>query len=146
MVEPKVVVANKLAIMPQPSIDEVEDLAQQGYRAIINNRPDREQDGQPTAAEIRAEAKRHGMHYEHMPVTLEAITREDVFAFRQSFTLAPPPVVAHCRTGKRSYLLWAAGEVLDAGRPVQELVDRAATLGVDAKELPQVIERLSASE
>lgn len=143
MAEPKVVIPNKLSVMAQPEIAEVEELSRQGYRAIINNRPDSESPDQPAADDVRAEARKHGIHYEHMPVTLDSITREDVLAFRQSFTLAPAPVIAHCRTGKRSFLLWAAGEVIDSGRSVDELVAQGAALGLDIKELPQVIERIS---
>lgn len=143
MAEPKVVVPNKLSVMAQPEIGEVESLSQQGYRAIINNRPDGESPEQPSAADVRAEAHKHGMHYEHMPVTLNSITREDVLAFRESFTLAPAPVVAHCRTGKRSYLLWAAGEVIDGGRSARDLIDQARALGLDVNELPQVIEHIA---
>jgi uncharacterized protein (TIGR01244 family) len=91
MLELKVVVPNKLAVMSQPTIDDVKALAEQGYRSIINNRPDNEKPDQPKAADVRAAAKQHGLHYEHMPLTVESITREDVLAFRQSFTLAPPP-------------------------------------------------------
>ncbi len=146
MLELKVVIPNKLAVMPQPTPEDVKALAEQGYRSIINNRPDNEKPGQPKAADVRAAAKQHGLHYEHMPVTIESITREDVFAFRQSFTLAPPPVAAHCATGRRSYLLWAAGEVVNAGRPVQDLIDQGAAIGIDAKDLQQVMDRISKEE
>lgn len=143
MVEPKVVVPNKFSVMAQPEPADVELLAEQGYRAIINNRPDNEKNDQPKAAEVRESARQQGLHYEHMPVTLESITREDVLAFRQSVILAPDPVVAHCGTGKRSYLLWAAGEIIDGGRSAEELMDEAKAVGLDAKELPQIIERIS---
>jgi len=146
MLELKVVVPNKLAVMPQPTPDDAQALAEQGYRSIINNRPDNEKPDQPKAADVRAAAKQQGLHYEHMPVTIESITREDVFAFRQSFILAPPPVAAHCGTGKRSYLLWAAGEVINADRPVQDLVNQGAAIGIDAKELQQVVDRISKEE
>lgn len=144
MVEPKVVVPNKFAITAQPQPADVELLAEQGYRAIINNRPDGEKNDQPKAEEVREAARQQGLHYEHMPVTLESITREDVLAFRQSVVLAPDPVVAHCGTGKRSYILWAAGEIIDKGRGVDELITHGESIGVDVqKELPQVINRIS---
>lgn len=143
MVEPKVVTAEKFAVMPQPSANDVEQLSSMGYKSIINNRPDNEQSDQPSASEVREVARQKGLHYEHMPVTLDSITRDDVLAFRQAVTLAPPPVVAHCRTGKRSFLLWAAGEVIDGDRSADELVKQAQELDIDAKELPQLLDRIS---
>jgi uncharacterized protein (TIGR01244 family) len=143
MIEPKVVIPDQFAVMPQPSPDDVASLAEQGYRSIINNRPDNEKDDQPKAEEVRAAAREHGLDYEHMPVTMAAITREDVDAFRQHLTLARHPVVAHCATGKRSFVLWAAGEVIHGGRSVDELVSLGRELGLDAQELSQVVDRVS---
>jgi sulfide:quinone oxidoreductase len=146
MLEPKVVVPDKFAIMPQPSPDDVEALASQGYRSIINNRPDNESSGQPRAADVRAAAKEHGLHYEHMPVALASITPEDVYAFRESYIMAPHPVVAHCASGKRSYLLWAAGEVVDGDGSVQELSEKAKSLGFEVPELKDLVSRVSEQE
>ena len=50
-----------LAVAPQISLEEVNDAAQQGFTRIINNRPDGEDVGQPTGAEIEAAAKALGV-------------------------------------------------------------------------------------
>lgn len=146
MLKPAVVVPDKLSVMPQPSLQDVEDLKQQGYRSIINNRPDNEKLEQPNAAEVRAEARERGMHYEHMPVTLTGITYEDVMAFRQAFTLGPHPVAAHCASGKRSFLLWAVGEVLDKDASIADLTEKARALGYEIPELPDLVERVKSQQ
>lgn len=146
MLEPKIVVPNRLSVMSQPSPHDVADLARQGYKSLINNRPDGEKPDQPKAAEVRAAAREHGLHYEHMPVTLNAITYEDVMAFRQAYTLGPHPVAAHCATGRRCYLLWAAGEVLDGEGSVVELTEKARDIGLEVPELRDLVDRVAGEQ
>lgn len=52
--------------------------AQEGFRAIIDCRPDGEEAHQPSAAEIAAVAMRHRMAFVHIPVTPGDIDDEDV--------------------------------------------------------------------
>jgi uncharacterized protein (TIGR01244 family) len=142
MAEIKTVVPGQFAITAQPAVDDVGNLAGEGYRTVIGNRPDNEQQGQPGAAQIGAAAREQGLEYAHIPVTIGSISREQVDAFRRTFADSPQPVVAHCGSGKRSFLLWAAGEVIHGGRPVDELLERASALGIDASELPAIADRL----
>ena len=51
-----------------------------------------------------------GLAYVHIPVVIGAIGTADVAAFDTAIRESPNPIVAHCRTGTRSYLLWAAGQ------------------------------------
>lgn len=135
-------VAPGFAVAAQLTKADVAELAQRGYRTIVNNRPDDEEPGQPTAAEIRAEAERLGMSYIHIPVTTGTITAEDVAAVTRAVQESPQPVVAHCRSGTRSYLLWAAGQALDGGGDPSALVAEAARRGYDLASLPGLVERL----
>ena len=50
-----------LAVRPQLEPAEIGELAEQGYKGIINARPDDEEPGQPKSAELAAEAKRQGV-------------------------------------------------------------------------------------
>jgi uncharacterized protein (TIGR01244 family) len=141
MLNVKTVVPGEFAITAQPGPEDLRELTQQGYKTLINNRPDNEGQNQPSAREMRAAAAEHGLNYAHIPVSLDSISRREIDNFHQTIEQSPSPAVAHCGTGKRSYLLWAAGEVLHRGRSTEELVDRAVGIGIDAKELPQIIQR-----
>lgn len=79
----------------------------QGFKAIINNRPDGESQDQPEAAEIRYAALQHGLEYRHLPVVSGALTDRDADAFAALLAELPGPVLAFCRTGTRSATLWA---------------------------------------
>src|SRR5271166_1174072 len=90
--------------LDRPDIDA---LARAGVRTIIDNRPDGEDPGQLPASEARRVAEGHGLAYHHIPITAATLSRTDVDAFAATLRNAPAPIVAHCRSGTRSALLWA---------------------------------------
>jgi sulfide:quinone oxidoreductase len=99
-----------LAVSPQIAEADLGALAAQGFRAVINNRPDREAENQPESAALAAAAARVGLDYRHVPVVSGKITDDDVAAFAQALEGVKGPVLAFCRTGTRSTTLWALAE------------------------------------
>src|SRR6266581_4548609 len=114
---------------------DIEALAVAGVRTIVNNRPDDEDPGQLPAAETRRLAEAHGIAYHHIPVTAASLSRADVDAFAAVLGSAAQPVVAHCRSGTRSTLLWALTR-LDEGADANALIATAAAYGIDIAALP----------
>ena len=96
------------ATAPQLQPADIGRLAAAGFKGIINNRPDTEEQGQPRSDEIEAEAKRHGLVYRHIPVVPGQATDADARALAAALSEADGPVVAFCRTGNRSASLWMA--------------------------------------
>lgn len=121
--------------------DDIEALAQRGVRTIVNNRPDGEDSGQLPAAEARRLAEAHGIAYHHIPVTMQSLSGADVEAFAAVLADAPKPVVAHCRSGTRSALLWGLARMREGDDP-STLVERAARQGIDISPLPAIAARL----
>jgi uncharacterized protein (TIGR01244 family) len=120
---------------------DIDALAQAGVRTIINNRPDGEDPGQLSAAEAKRLAEAHGIAYHHIPITAATLTRADVDAFAAALRDAAAPVVAHCRSGTRSTLLWALTRMREGADPLA-LIAEAARHGVDIAGLPAVAARL----
>ena len=120
---------------------DIEALAQAGVRTIINNRPDGEDPGQLPAADARRLAESLGIAYHHIPVTAVTLSRGDVDAFAATLKSAPQPVVAHCRSGTRSTLLWALARLREGADPFA-LINEAARHGIDIASLPAVAARL----
>jgi uncharacterized protein (TIGR01244 family) len=120
---------------------DVEALAKDGVRTIINNRPDDEDPGQLPAAEARRIAEAHGIAYHHIPVTAATLSRADVDAFAAVLGSAEQPIVAHCRSGTRSTLLWALSRMREGADPFG-LVAEAARHGIDIAALPAIAARL----
>jgi sulfide:quinone oxidoreductase len=99
-----------LSVSPQITEADLGALAAQGFRAVINNRPDGEAEDQPESAVLAAAAGRVGLEYRHVPVVSGKITDDDVAAFAEALDEVKGPVLAFCRTGTRSTTLWALAE------------------------------------
>jgi uncharacterized protein (TIGR01244 family) len=115
---------------PQISVADVAEAAAQGFTAIICNRPDGEDPGQPAAAEIAAAAQAAGMTYTHIPVR-GAPGPAEVEAMRQAVDAAAGPVLAYCRSGTRSITTWAIGQAMSGARTRGELVALGRQAGYD---------------
>jgi sulfide:quinone oxidoreductase len=120
---------------------DIDALARAGVRTIVNNRPDGEDPGQLPAAEAKQLAAAHGIAYHHIPITAATLTRADVDAFAATLRDAAQPVVAHCRSGTRSALLWALARMREGADPLA-LISDAARHGIDIAGLPAVAARL----
>ena len=135
------VVEQDFAVASQVTIADIADIAKEGVKTLINNRPDGEEPGQLASAEARSEAEKLGLQYVYLPVQTGTITAADVDAFARALKSAPKPVVAHCRSGTRCYLLWAATQAAH-GKDVNQLVMRAAGDGYDIRVLPDLLRRI----
>jgi sulfide:quinone oxidoreductase len=99
-----------MAVASQLDPADMAAVADDGFRLIINNRPDGEADDQPDSASVEAAARSAGLDYCHLPVKPGQITDTDVASFRALLDRSAGPVLAFCRTGTRSATLWALAE------------------------------------
>lgn len=99
-------ISPSLSVCGQVQPDEVAAIAAAGFTGLVNNRPDGEEPGQPSSAEIEAAAKRHGLTYRHIPIVPGQAGEEQARALAAALRDAEGPVVAFCRTGHRSAGLW----------------------------------------
>ena len=122
-------ISDKVSVSPQISVDDVKDIAAQGFRAIICNRPDGEGADQPSFEEIEAAAKAAGIEAHYVPVQSGMVRDEDVAAFGAALNDVPRPVLAYCRTGTRSATLWSFHE--SQKRPMPEILAATKAAGYD---------------
>ncbi len=109
---------------------DVAQLKAQGVTMIVNNRPDGEDVGQPTSAEIEAAARDAGLDYRHVPIT-RGMGPSDVEAMRSAIHAAGEgKLFAFCRSGNRSALAWAVAKSED-GASRDELEQCVARAGFD---------------
>lgn len=92
---------------PQLQADDFSAIAQQGFRTIINMRPDFEEPGQPQADSLRAAAEQAGLHYEFLPVVSGQFTEQNIVDFARQVAELPKPILTFCRTGTRCTHLWS---------------------------------------
>lgn len=106
---------DRLFVGSQPTIADFGEIAASGIKSVINNRPDGEEPEQPSAQAAQQAAAAAGLSYTQLPVTGATITEESARRFHDLVESSKEPVLAHCRSGTRSLMLFAIGEVL-AGR------------------------------
>ncbi|MGZ5987231.1 MAG: TIGR01244 family sulfur transferase [Caulobacteraceae bacterium] len=123
-------VTDDFTTAPQISVADVGEAAAMGFTTIICNRPDDEEPGQPSAAEIGAAAKAAGLAYVHVPVR-GAPGPAEVEAMREAVDAAPGPVLAYCRSGTRSITTWSIGQALSGARSRGDLVALGRAAGYD---------------
>lgn len=99
-----------LSVSSQIYPADMERIAALGFKTIINNRPDGETDGQPSAQDLAAEAADNGMVFIDQPVISGKVTGRDAAAFTEELKRARGPVLAFCRSGLRCTTLWALNE------------------------------------
>lgn len=95
------------SVSTQISVEEVDDIAAQGYRSIMCNRPDGESADQTPVAEIRARAEELGLAFAFVPVISGGVAPQNVTAFEEALAELPAPVLAYCRSGTRCRTLWS---------------------------------------
>ena len=103
-------VSPRFFVSEQISALDVGAVAAQGIKTIMCNRPDNEKQGQPAASEIAAAAEALDISFVNLPVMSGAISDENVEDFARSYIEAPGPILAYCRSGMRSTMLWALTE------------------------------------
>ena len=96
------------AVTPQILVDDVASIAAAGFVAIICNRPDDEEPDQAFAAEISAACAKVGLSFHHIPVSSMPIPPEDIQQQRDIIEESAGPVLAYCRSGQRSIVIWQA--------------------------------------
>ena len=102
---------NTTLVAGQIAPADVAALKAQGVTMIVNNRPDGEDVGQPTSAEIEAAARAAGIDYRHVPIA-RGMGPTDVEAMRDAMHAAGRRARCSliCRTGNRSALAWAVAQ------------------------------------
>lgn len=130
----------RISVAAQIDVADVERAAREGFVRIVNNRPEGEAPDQPAGAEIEAAARAAGLDYVAIPVSHGGMTLEMVEGMREA--TAEGRVLAFCRSGTRSTLLWALARSA-AGDDPAELADQAAAAGYDVSPVRGAMDQLA---
>ena len=96
-----------VCVAAQLAPDAMAELARMGFKSVVNNRPDFEHGpDQPTNTVIQAAALAAGLEYRFLPVDGGYQTPEEIAAFAQLLQELPRPLLAFCRSGRRSAQLF----------------------------------------
>ena len=129
------VLTPNVTALAQPSVEDVAELAERGYRSIVSNRPENETEDQPSWLDLKAAAAAKNMDAIQIPVVMGQISEEQVEAFRNALEDLPRPIAVFCRTGTRAALMWALAN--EGNLTVDERIAIAAKDGYDLEPFRQ---------
>jgi uncharacterized protein (TIGR01244 family) len=98
---------DRFAQSPQIQPDDVRLIAEAGYKGIVCARPDGEDPGQPSFADIADVARQFGLKAFHIPVS-GGLTEGQLIHFEQALAETDGPILGYCRSGGRAGSLYAA--------------------------------------
>ena len=104
-------------VAPQIDTQAVAAAAALGITLIINNRPEDESHDQTPGAEIESAARAEGINYVAIPVGHSGFSQPQVDAMAQALESAEGKILAYCRSGTRSTLLWALAQAKAGADP-----------------------------
>jgi sulfide:quinone oxidoreductase len=134
----------KVAVSPQLTVKDIEKAAAEGYKTVINNRPDKEGLMQPASDDLKAAAEKLGMNYYHIPVTPGQFTDEQVEEFGKAVEDCNGPVLAFCKSGTRAACLWALSEA--AKEDPESILSACSNAGYDLSGMAPRIRACSGPE
>jgi len=119
----------QISVSPQIRPEDLADIAQQGFRSVICNRPDGEGADQPSFEEIEEAAKKFNLEARYLPIVAGKVQDEDATAFGGLLDALPKPVLAYCRTGTRSATLWSLSQAEQ--QPLADILAQTKAAGYD---------------
>ena len=128
---------------PQISIADLTEAKALGVGLVINNRPEGEIDDQVPGPEIEAAARGMGMDYVAIPVTHAGFSGPQVEAMAAALANSGGKVLAYCRSGTRSTLLWALAQASE-GADLEAVTAQAADAWYDVSPVRPLMDMLKA--
>ena len=117
-----------VSVSEQITSSDLQLLVDSGVQLVINNRPDGEEENQPTSQSIEQAALSLGLEYIYMPIANRNIPNDAIEAF-ESCMNGDKTIHAYCRTGTRSSLVWAMAQAKNSTSV--DIINLAKTVEID---------------
>ncbi len=135
--------SDQVWVSAQITVDDVAQAAAQGIALIVNNRPEDESADQTPGAAIAAAAADAGLAYVAIPVGQGGFSEPQVAALGKALDEAKGPILAYCRSGTRSTLLWSLAQA-SRGLAPDAIAAQAANAGYDISPVRALVDMLAA--
>lgn len=133
-------------VREQVGLADVDQLGREGYRTLIDLRPDGEVADQPSSSQVGAAAARAGLRFAYVPTPRGDIPGATVEMLLNELAGAERPVMLYCRSGSRAARVWALVEASRADGPdATSIADAVRRAGQHVDDLiPRIAARISA--
>ena len=134
---------SQFSIGPQPDLDALTQLRDEGFQTVVNLRTEKEQEtpGSMTAPAEHAIAAKLGLRYSHIPVSPEVLDARRVDEFRKRCAELPKPVYVHCQSGVRAGAFATMHVALQESWSGEKALSEAESRGwdCDSKEVKEFV-------
>lgn len=120
-----------LTVSGQIDAQDMATLAERGFRAVIDNRPDMEVGPEQSSEAMAKAAQAAGLQFLYLPIIPGQFTPDLIAAMAEALADLEGPVYAYCRSGTRSTTLWALTQAGKVG--AEEILQQAAGAGYDLR-------------
>lgn len=134
--------SDTFSVSPQLTESDVQAAADLGFKHIVCNRPDGEDDGQPDFQTVSDLAVKLGMSTHHIPFDNYSLSGAVIDAMQQTLDSLDGPVLAYCRSGTRCTVAWSALE-RRAGKDLDGIQATTSSAGYDLSAQRSLIEALA---
>ncbi|WP_263574780.1 TIGR01244 family sulfur transferase [Devosia aquimaris] len=94
-------VDDNFSVTGQITPEQVKDVSDAGFKSIVCARPDNEEPGQPSFAEVARAAENLGLKIVHIPVS-GMLGEGQIIRFHDAWAQMPKPMLGYCRSGARA--------------------------------------------
>lgn len=113
----------------QPTEDNLQQLAQEGFKSVVNLRTDNEEEQPLSPQEEGKKVQDLGMEYLHIPVSPKNLQPELVDQFREETSHLESPIFVHCHSGKRSGAFVMMDVAIKEKMSGEETIEKAKEMG-----------------
>ena len=135
--------AENVLASEQISIPDIAAAKAAGVAVIVNNRPDGEDLRAPQSEAVEAEAREIGLRYVSIPIGHSGFSETQVDAMIEVLQSGEGKVLAYCRSGTRSTLLWAISSAKMGDDP-DAITQKALAAGYDVSPVRPMMDMLNA--
>lgn len=124
----------------QPTGEQIQLLAEEGYHTVIDLRAADE----PRGFDEREAARESGLVYINVPVAPATLDQATIDRFLAAMRAAQKPMIIHCGTGSRAGALFYAWLVLEKRTPPAQALETAKAAGLHSPEMTEKVQKLVA--
>lgn len=120
-------ITNELAIAGQPTFDELQQLAEDGYRSVVNLRSP---DETGFLEEERQKIEYLGLRYVNFPIQIRNLNLDHLIPVIQTLVSLPKPTLVHCDNGIRSSIVVLVQIAIEQGIRAEDALQHVEKLGL----------------
>jgi len=137
-------ITDDYAVAPQIAPEDMVALKAAGFTTVVCNRPDAEIPVDLHADAMAVAAAEAGLEFVVNPIGHAGLDEGIVTRQAACITSSEGPVLAYCRSGTRSTVVWGVARASDLG--ADAVIEKAAAAGYDLSHMRPLFESLAARQ